>query len=388
MHLKDDDQDLRLPSNAHGMWLRVILRPRTAIVRYLAAVLLCLVSLLLVELSQWLDGEPLTSFAVLSVVFSALYGGLGPAVLDTMISALAVDYFYAEPKYQLFDSAGSLFSIAIYLIIGTVIAGITAALKSSYQALFRENRATERAKKLREETLSIVSHDLRTPLSAVLFSAVVIEEMLKAGQPASEAAKALGALVRSAKRMNRIIDDLLDYARMEAGTFRIEPARFPLETVIAESVDSMKAAAEGRGIRLTLNHSDNGVLVSCDKDRIIQVLENLIGTAIKFSPEGGSVTVESKASGNCATLAIQDEGPGIPSDQLPRIFERHWQARRTAHQGTGLGLFIAKSIVEAHGGRIEVQSTVGMGTRFTVSLPTKTESTERLSLSEGSRRRP
>ena len=166
-----------------------------------------------------------------------------------------------------------------------------------------------------------------------------------------------------------MIEDLLDASKIEAGTFRITPGQNNLALIVSEMVESMMSAAEEKRISLIHRIADENLQAYCDRERIIQVLNNLIGNAIKFSPAGSTVTLEADRRDSWVAVSVVDEGHGISPDELAHLFERHWQARATAHLGTGLGLFICNRIVESHGGRITVESHIGEGTRFTFTLP-------------------
>jgi signal transduction histidine kinase len=179
---------------------------------------------------------------------------------------------------------------------------------------------------------------------------------------------ALDAVHRSADSMKRLVDDLLDAARIESGRFSLEPALQPLVPVLEDAVESARLAAQARRIRIELEAPAGEHLVRCDRQRLTQVLANLIGNAVKFSPEGARVQLRLREEGEWLRIDVRDWGPGIAEADLPQVFTRYWQAADTAHMGTGLGLFIARTIVESHGGRIGVESRLGEGSTFSVYL--------------------
>lgn len=231
---------------ADDFWERFLLAERGPVRRYGVAILLAGVSLLLVHLLQSVQKAHFSSLALTSVVLSAIYGGRGPALLDTAITVIGVDFLFSEPRFVVFDTWASAIHIVVHSLVGLLIAEIVARLRDAYRALRAEHAEALLAKRAREEVLGIVSHDLRSPLDAV---------------------------------------------KIERGQFRIEPSTRDL----------------------------------------LPILEDALRGA------------------------------------------RYWQAEGTAHKGTGLGLFISKSIVDAHGGRLEVASQPGEGTVFTVFLPTGPE---------------
>lgn len=343
---------------------RFLLAERGVARRYGAALLLAGVSLLLVHFLQAVEKAHFSSLALTSVVLTAIYAGRGPALLDTAITAIGIDYLFSEPRFVAFDSWVSTIHIVVHALVGLLIAEIVARLRDAYRALRLEHAQTLLAKRAREDVLAVVSHDLRSPLSAILLSAEYLRRLTQ-GNPQEIAA----GVERSARQMSRLIEDLLDAVKIEKGRFRIEPAPHDLAPILEDALQGVRGAAQAKGIRLGLRMPEGGHVVRCDRVRIAQVLSNLLGNAVKFSPEGAAVEVELHADTDGVRIAVRDCGPGIPEEELPRIFGRYWQAKGTAHHGTGLGLFISKSIVEAHGGCIEVVSSAGAGSTFTVVLP-------------------
>lgn len=345
-----------------------LLAERSATLRYAAAVLLALAFLALVRLLFWLEGTQLSSMAVVSVVLSAIYGGMGPALLAAAISAVGVDYFFADPLLRIFDSWASVFRVLTYGAVGFVVASIVASLREAYRELHAQYRKTEEAKRARESMLAIVSHDLRSPLSAVLLGVAYVRRAAKQGTPMADLMGALDAIHRSADMMRRLVDDLLDAAAIEAGRLRIAPARQDLAPILEDAVEAARLAADAKRIRIDLGIPQGSQIALVDRQRLTQVLANLIGNAVKFSPEGASVSVELHATADRIRIDVTDSGPGVSKEDLPHVFSHYWQAQNTAHLGTGLGLFIARSIVEAHGGRIEASSAAGRGATFSVFL--------------------
>ncbi|HEX6266535.1 MAG TPA: HAMP domain-containing sensor histidine kinase [Burkholderiales bacterium] len=348
---------------------RFILAERGPLRRYGVALALALASLGLVHLLETVEGTQLSSLAVASVVLSAMYGGLGPALLDAVLTAVGIDYFYSEPLTHVFDSWGSVLRVLTYAAIGMLIAGIVAALRDAHRSLHRQLQQVEQARRARENMLAIVSHDLRSPLTAVLLGIGYVKRVAGEGKPMETLAGALDAIHRSADSMKRLVDDLLDAARIESGRFALEPAPQRLLPIVEDAVESGRLAAGARRIRIDLEAPEGEHVVHCDRQRLTQVLANLIGNAVKFSPEGARVELRLREEGAWLRIDVRDWGPGIAEEHLPHVFTRYWQATDTAHLGTGLGLFIARNIVESHGGRIGVESRLGEGSTFSVRLP-------------------
>jgi PAS domain S-box-containing protein len=239
-----------------------------------------------------------------------------------------------------------------------------AALSVENARLFH---AAEQATRARDEMMGVVAHDLRNPLSTIRMASDLLLEIGGAQRPVER--KQLEIMRRAADRMNRLIGDLLDVRRIEAGTLAVEPRPETVATLVGDAVEMLRPLAASSSLQLDAAVPDGLPRVMVDPPRVQQVLSNLVGNAIKFTPTGGSITVRAELTPDGVCLAVVDTGPGIPNDQLPHIFGRFWQGKRTDRRGVGLGLAIAKAIVEAHQGRIWVESQVGTGTSFYFTLP-------------------
>jgi signal transduction histidine kinase len=179
---------------------------------------------------------------------------------------------------------------------------------------------------------------------------------------------ALGTIQRASGRMYRLIHDLLDLSRAEGGRLTVQPAAIDPATLIADALEAHATLAEARAIVLETSTEPSLPCVLADRERVAQVLSNLIGNALKFTPASGRIRVAASRSGTSVRLVVEDTGRGIAAQDLPHVFDRFWQAQRTNRDGTGLGLSIARAIVEAHGGTIGVDSTLGAGARFYFTL--------------------
>jgi signal transduction histidine kinase len=174
---------------------------------------------------------------------------------------------------------------------------------------------------------------------------------------------------RAGDRMNRLIQDLLDVKRLENGRLAVDARPVSAVVLLAEAAEMLRPLATAAALELVLETSPQLPTVSADHHRVQQVLSNLVGNAIKFTPKGGRVTIHGSRVNEEVLIAITDTGPGIAPEQLPHIFGQFWQGSRTDRRGIGLGLAIAKGIVEAHAGRIWVESTIGAGSSFFFTLP-------------------
>jgi PAS domain S-box-containing protein len=228
--------------------------------------------------------------------------------------------------------------------------------------------AAQRATRARDEVLGVVSHDLRNPISAV---AMITRTLLDQLPPDREADRELlENAYRSTEWMQRLIQDLLDVANIEAGKLSIERRPEPVEPMLDRAVAMFERQAAERSITLRVVAPPRLPAAHADAERIVQVIANLLSNALKYTDAGGAVSVEAVTRSQEVVVSVRDTGAGIPAEHLPHLFERYWQARRSARKrGSGLGLAIARGIVEAHGGRIEATSTIGQGSTFTFTLP-------------------
>jgi signal transduction histidine kinase len=226
---------------------------------------------------------------------------------------------------------------------------------------------SQQAVQAREEVLAIVSHDLRNPLNAVMLAASLLRT---SDQVAPDDREQLEIIDISAKRMQRLIEDLLDVTRLEGGKqLPIDPAPLDVKSLFEETYELFKSQAATGSITLQYHAPKDVPSVHADRHRVLQVLSNLIGNAMKFTPPGGIVTYRGESQDEKMLITVSDTGPGIPRENLGDIFNPYWQAKRTARLGAGLGLPIAKGIVESHGGRMWVESEPGKGTKFFFTLP-------------------
>jgi signal transduction histidine kinase len=223
-----------------------------------------------------------------------------------------------------------------------------------------------RAIRSRDEMLAIVSHDLRNPLGVVQLSLSMIE-----ASPAS-LVTSLPRATRAVDRMRHLIDDLLQVSQIEAGTLVIEPTAVDLTSLLDDIYEQHRVLAQGKDIDVHRRLAPRLGSAQVDPHRITQALGNLLGNAIKFTPSKGSITLAAAPTDRGVEISVIDTGPGIPLDQVNRIFDRFWQADRQRRDGVGLGLPIAKGIVNAHGGVIDVLSAPGQGTTFRITLPSAT----------------
>jgi len=218
----------------------------------------------------------------------------------------------------------------------------------------------------REEILRIVAHDLRNPLNTIsMATALLLEDGSKEPAQISQ----LKIIRRSGERMNRLIQDLLSVTTIEAGRLSIAPKKTAVIDLLREAAEMLEPTAREKAITLTVSAADDLPSVRADSARLLQVFANLVGNAVKFTPSGGAITIAATRGDGRIECSVADNGPGIPAAQIPRLFGKFWQAKRGDGRGVGLGLAIARGIVEAHGGTIAVESEEGRGTVFSFGLP-------------------
>jgi len=286
-----------------------------------------------------------------AVMLSAWLGGLGPGLLSGFLSALALYFFWSDtPGFHLERPTSDL---VIYLALCAVLCALISSLQ-------RARAQADAATRSRERVLQIVAHDLRSPLTAIQ----IVTDLL--GREAPALAPHLQRIVRAVGRMDKLLGDLIDTTKFEHGQLDVSLRPEPVAALLREIGEQFVPQAEAHEIALAIEDGSAGASVLCDRARMMQVLGNLLGNAVKFTPPGGRIVLAAKPSAGMVSFSVTDTGRGIPAHDQAHVFEQYW---RGDEKGTGLGLFIAQTIVVAHGGRIWVASTTGAGTTFTFTLP-------------------
>jgi PAS domain S-box-containing protein len=318
----------------------------------------------------------------------------GYPVLEADITPAFIRASFAEPaQRQLVEALGPRSFICVPLISsGKILGALTlvtsgsgrrydeadlslaadmarrAAIVVEHARLFHEAQQATRA---RDDVLAVVAHDLRNPLNTVTMA---ISLMLENTPPERiQERRQVEIVRRAADRMNRMIQDLLDVKRIESGRLAIDLRAEDVDVIINDMIEMLRPLAAGSSIVLESSIPEGLPPVLADSARIQQVLSNLVGNAVKFTPRQGRITVCAEKMDDEVRFAVIDTGPGIPPEQVPHIFGQFWQASSSDRRGIGLGLAIAKGIVEAHKGTIWVESHVGLGSTFYFTLPTATQ---------------
>lgn len=352
-------------------------------------------------LSRILPFEPFLLFAV-PVALTSRYAGRGPTVLTVILSIASIE------ATLLFDTGGVRITHEELLLHATIFGIVAFTIDSTTDALRGARRAAERtathledmnveleqqmehiqmlsddlhrtnlslasardvaqsASLAREEMLAIVAHDLRNPLHLLMMTTQMFAETEASEERRNQL---IGVMQRAARRMSRLIEDLLEVVRQESGHMKLDVEDVSVASLIAQTAEMFQPTAVEKGVTLRAEECPPEVTVRADAERIMQVLSNLVGNALKFVPRGGTVVLRCRNIGTETMFTITDSGPGIAPEDLGRLFEKFWQRRRTDKRGVGLGLSIARGIVEAHGGRIWAESTVGVGSTFYFTLP-------------------
>ena len=221
----------------------------------------------------------------------------------------------------------------------------------------------------RDDFLGMVAHDLKSLLGGILLNATAMSQRVPSSGTERRSSDRVDRIQRYVARMNRLIGDLVDVASIDAGKLAVRAAPSSANELVAQAVDAFALAASEKGIVLQSEPGAASIVAPFDHERLMQVLANLITNALKFTARGGRVVVRAETVGDELRLSVSDTGAGIPAETLGSVFERFWQAGDDDRRGLGLGLYISRCIVDAHGGRIWAESVPGVGSTFTVALP-------------------
>jgi signal transduction histidine kinase len=279
-------------------------------------------------------------------------------------------------KLMLYRDAARPFTAREIQLTSTIAVHVAQAVERTgaereLARLYREERVAreqaDEATRAREEILSVVSHDLRNPLGTVMMGASTLLTM-DVGDKSQRVRTVAERVHRQAERMARMIDDLVDFAGIEAGRLSLSRAAHRPAEIIRAARELFGPLAQERGLVFEARTAPELPLVECDSERALQVIGNLITNALKVTPRGGRIAIGAEPHEREIVFFVRDSGPGIDSDELPNLFERFWRSKRSQYKGAGLGLSIARGIVDAHGGRIWAESQVGVGSTFYFSL--------------------
>jgi signal transduction histidine kinase len=235
--------------------------------------------------------------------------------------------------------------------------------------LLTERARSDDALAHRDDFMGMVSHDLRNLLSGIAMNATLLSEEASDSDEGRRTVVAMKRMQRYVARMNRLIGDLVDVASIDAGKLAVQLAPGDASALLTEAADAFAFAAREKGITLESVGASDALPADFDHDRMLQVLANLITNAIKFTPRGGTITVRGERTGDELCFSVIDTGSGVPDNMLESVFERFWQVGKNDKRGLGLGLYISRCIVDAHGGRIWAESKLGEGSAFRFTIP-------------------
>ena len=308
-----------------------------------------------------LDGDaPLAAVRSAAPVFltDAAYV---PIVVDSgVLGAFAVSYEIAAEL----DASERTFLAILGRQLGLVLERIRCD-----EAATRAQLETDQATHAHEEILSVVSHDLRNPLGTILMGASTLAQVTDPNDPNGQRVRTIGERInRQAERMARKIDDLVDFAGIEAGKLSIDRKQHAPATLVDSATELLATLAQERGLVFEANAPRDLPQLECDDARVSQLLANLVSNALKVTPKGGRIGVGAKLDGADVVFFVSDTGPGLDADEVSQVFQRYWRSKQATYKGAGLALTIARGIVEAHGGKIWAESERGKGCSFFFTL--------------------
>jgi len=309
--------------------------------------------------------EALLSFA--GVKFAGVNWSVG-----ILTPQKAITRIVQKSRMQLLGLA-TFVAMVLYLLAITLLkinrSRIIAREKAQHASeLAEKNRELERLSRMKDEFVSIVSHDLRSPIHLISSYAKM---MLPEAEETEKNVKPLKAIIRSSERVTTLINDILDLARVEAGEMKVNYSEVDIDRLVQESFRAVQFNAEQKRIRLLYEQENGPRTLTADNNKLFQVLNNLLGNAIKFTPEEGVVTVRKSSDNGNLLMTVSDTGPGLDPEQQKSIFEKFKQAGD--HHGSGLGLAICKNLVELQNGKIWVESEPGKGAYFKFTIPVRRE---------------
>jgi signal transduction histidine kinase len=308
-------------------------------------------------LNPWLGTQSNRHLVFLpTVMLAAWFAGLAPGLVAAALCTSALVLFYTEPLRLTAD-------VLLFFLIATAIAALMESLR-------RARARADEAARAREQMLAVVAHDLRNPLAAIAWNTSALAQA--SADPKMR--RRVAAIEQSARRMDTLISDLVEATRLEHGGVQLTLAAEDVDGIVQETAEMFGPAARDKGLTIEARPA-GGLTAMCDRERVMQVLGNLVGNALRFTPEGGRITLRTEPQQDRVRFEVQDTGAGIPSQDLPHIFERYWNSDR---KGSGLGLYIAQNLVHAHGGQIGVDTRLGQGSTFFFMLPRARQAPESL----------
>jgi signal transduction histidine kinase len=344
--------------------------------QYAAAIAVTFVGLLIryVMTPEWGVSLPfITLFP--AIVVSAWLGGFGPGIISTAIGALAVVVFWPT-HFGGTSNFGDALALGLFITIGVVISALTHGLREARrraeeaaEELTRARDEADRANRAKDDFLTIVAHELKQPLSAMLPATALIRQRLDR-QTLAPVERPLDLLDRQIAHLGRVVNDLLDASRIVRGQVALEPRMLNAVQVMRDAIDAVRPRAGERQQEVVVDLPDGEVTVSADPVRLQQVFLNVLSNATSYTPPHGRIEVKADVDGGRVTFRVRDNGEGIAAADLPRIFSLFTRAVGRRDGGFGIGLAVARTLVELHGGSINAESDgAGRGSEFRIALP-------------------
>jgi two-component system, OmpR family, sensor histidine kinase KdpD len=334
---------------------------RNRIYPYLISAGLVLITTLLGELvKRTLEPTNIVMFYLLAVVIAAIRWGQGPAIVTSVLSVFAFDFFLVPPYLTLnVHDIEYLFTFAAFLAVGLIV--------STLASRVREQIIQRQTEKLHSALLSSISHDLKTPLVSITGTLSALLDG-KSNLDAKQKNELLETARGESERLNHIVNNLIDMTRTESGVLKISKKPCDLRDFVGACLEQLKTKIGARIIKIDIQKDMPEVAV--DFPYMLKAFLNVIDNALKYSPDGSPIEIEASCTGNKVRISMRDHGCGIPQEDLGRIFDKFYRVERTQNvSGTGLGLSISRNIIEAHGGDINAESVLGESTTFHIELP-------------------
>jgi signal transduction histidine kinase len=309
------------------------------------------------------------AIALVGTTLCSLLFGFWPGMVAMILTAIELFDLFAPPAlHWQVPTPRHVLQVLCYLLAASLIMVIATSRQRARRDLEATNADLQVAVASRDRLLAVVSHDLKSPLTAIVLSTDLLKTA--AGKEPHVVGRIAGTIRASAQRMDTLICDLLDLTVLDQGTVKLNRKPLVAASALAQALTMQQPLAREKGINLVSQVADDLPAVLGDANRLQQVLSNLLGNAIKFTPPGGTVKLEARSQGPAElVVCVRGTGPGITADALPNLFDRYWMARYISVQGSGLGLSIAKAIIDAHGGRIWAENNPEGGATFCFTLP-------------------
>lgn len=342
--------------------------PLASMMQYVTAI----VAVAAITVACWLL-TPLTGYGAISLIFllGVLLAGMvlnrGPVLLVAALSALSWNFLFIPPLFTLhIEKFEDALTFATYFIVAITVGSLTAQLKAR-EHLAAQVQVAQESERLRKTLLDCVSHELKTPLAAI---GAASEELVRAAPNDARTLEQLANEIRhGSRRLNRVVNNLLDMNRLESGVIRPKQEWCDVRELLQSAVEVERESTEGR--QVTLDVPENIPLALLDHTLIEQAVAKLLANAASHAPSRFPIEVDAEYTNEQLLISVSDRGPGLPLELSERLFEKFYRGDNRKAGGLGLGLSIARGFVEAHGGKLTAENRDGGGARFIINLPVR-----------------